>query len=274
MQVLRRSFEFYVFGNIHVALAAYCLTKISFIQFEISNQSLANFVFFSTILSYNMIRLFQLNEINSMMAIWIKANKRSLIALNSVALIVCVYYLLNFSLVEIKVLLPLLLATVFYVIPFKKKFSGLRNIPGLKLFLIAITWTGLTLYLPLFSADLNTSQQVLISGAQRFLFIIAITIPFDIRDAQFDLPELHTLPQVIGINNSKIIALIALALIVVADFWIPHENTNLLWIDVFIMSLSMLMIVFTGMKQSRFYTAFWIESLPILWYLLYLILVK
>lgn len=274
MQVLRRSFEFYVFGNIHVALAAYCLTKISFIQFEISNQSLANFVFFSTILSYNMIRLFQLNEINSMMAIWIKANKRSLIALNSVALIVCVYYLLNFSLVEIKVLLPLLLATVFYVIPFKKKFSGLRNIPGLKLFLIAITWTGLTSYLPMFSADLNTSQQVLISGAQRFLFIIAITIPFDIRDAQFDLPELHTLPQVIGINNSKIIALIALALIVVADFWIPHENTNLLWIDVFIMSLSMLMIVFTGMKQSRFYTAFWIESLPILWYLLYLIAVK
>ena len=274
MQVLRRSFEFYVFGNIHVALAAYCLTKISFIQFEISNQSLANFVFFSTILSYNMIRLLQLNEINSMMAIWIKANKRSLIALNSLALMLCVYYLLNFSLVEIIVLLPLLLATVFYVIPFKKKFSGLRNIPGLKLFLIAITWTGLTLYLPLFSADLNTSQQVLISGAQRFLFIIAITIPFDIRDAQFDLPELHTLPQVIGINNSKIIALIALALIVVADFWIPHENTNLLWIDVFIMSLSMLMIVFTGMKQSRFYTAFWIESLPILWYLLYLILVK
>jgi len=166
-----------------------------------------------------MIRLFQLNEINSMMAIWIKANKRSLIALNSVALIVCVYYLLNFSLVEIKVLLPLLLATVFYVIPFKKKFSGLRNIPGLKLFLIAITWTGLTLYLPLFSADLNTSQQVLISGAQRFLFIIAITIPFDIRDAQFDLPELHTLPQVIGINNSKIIALIALALIVINRYY-------------------------------------------------------
>jgi len=274
MQVLRRSLEFYVFGNIHVALAAYCLTKISLMQFEIYNQSLANFVFFSTILSYNMIRLFQLNEINSMMAIWIKANKVSLIALNSLALIICLYYLFNFRIVEIMVLLPLLLATVFYAIPVKNKFSGLRNIPGLKLFLIAITWTGLTFYLPIFSAELDTSQQVLISGVQRFLFIIAITIPFDIRDAQFDLPELHTLPQVIGVNKSKIVAVIALVLIVATDFLIPHEYPNQIWINSFIMSLSILMIVFTGIKQSRFYTAFWIESIPILWYLLYLIFIK
>ena len=271
MQVLKRSFAFYVFGNIHVALAAYCLTKISFLQFEISNQFLANFVFFSTIVSYNMIRLFQLNEINSMMAIWIRSNKTPLIILNGVAVIFCIYYLFNFKFVQILVLLPLLLATVFYAIPYRKKFSGLRNIPGLKLFLIAITWTGLTLCLPIFSADMQYSSQVYVLVAQRFLFIFAITIPFDIRDAQFDLPELNTLPQVIGVEKSKIIAVVAIFLVIVTDFWIPHNEPNQIWINFLIMSLSMVMIVFSGMKRSRFYTAFWIEALPILWYLLYLI---
>ena len=104
MQVLKQSFAFYVFGNIHVAVAAYCLTKISFLQFDINNQSLANFVFFSTVLSYNFIRLFQLDRLNSMTSIWIRANKRHLIVLNSLALLGSVYYHLNFRWVDVPVL--------------------------------------------------------------------------------------------------------------------------------------------------------------------------
>jgi hypothetical protein len=274
MQVLKRSFEFYVFGNIHVAVAAYCLTKISLLLFDINNQPLANFVFFSTVLSYNFIRLFQVDRLNSMMAIWIRANKRALIVLNSFAFLGCGYYLLNFKLVEIFVLFPFVLATLFYVFPFKNKIAGLRNVPGLKLFLISITWAGLTLYLPLFSAEFQNSEQLYTSMTQRFLFIFAITIPFDIRDAQFDLPGLNTIPQVLGVNKSKMIAIAALLIAVVLDTRIAYEDPNYLWINLFIMGLSMMMIAFSGPQRRRFYTAFWIEALPVLWYLLYLVFIK
>lgn len=274
MQVLKQSFAFYVFGNIHVAVAAYCLTKISFLQFDINNQSLANFVFFSTVLSYNFIRLFQLDKLNSMTSIWIRANKRSLIVLNSLALIGSVYYLLNFRLVDILVLVPFFLATMFYVFPFKKKITGLRNVPALKLFLIGITWTGLTLYLPLFSAQIHHTPDAYIAVAQRFLFILAITIPFDIRDAQFDLPGLNTIPQLLGVNRSKLIAVMMLIVVVLFDFLIPYKNPNYFWINLVMMGMSMILIAFSGIKRGRFYTAFWIEAVPIVWYLLYLIFIK
>jgi hypothetical protein len=273
MQVLKQLFAFYVFGNIHVAVAAYCLTKISFLQFDINHPSLANFVFFSTIVSYNLIRLFQIDKINSMMAIWIRANRRSLIVLNSVAFLGSLYGLLAFRVDEILVLLPLSLATIFYAFPFKIKTGGLRNIPGIKLFLIAITWTGLTLYLPLISAGVPISDEVYPVLVQRFLFVIAITIPFDIRDAQFDVPGLHTIPQLLGVNTSKIVAVLALFAVVVIDMRSDHQDSLFFWINLLIMVLSMVMVLFSGIKRQRFYTAFWIEALPIFWYLLLLVLV-
>ncbi len=274
MQVLKRSFAFYVFGNIHVALAAYCLTKITFLQFDIINQSLANFVFFSTLLSYNFIRLFQLDKLNSMTATWIRVNKRYLMVLSGLALLGSIYALLNFRLVEVIVLFPFFLATLFYVFPYKKKITGLRNVPGLKLFLISITWTGLTLYLPLLSAEVHDVQHVYISIAQRFLFIFAITIPFDIRDAQFDLPGLNTFPQKLGVNNSKIMAVLALLMVVILDTLMPYKDPNYFRVNLFMMGLSVVMIAFSGAKRGRYYTAFWIESLPILWYLLYLFFIN
>jgi len=274
MQVLKRGFAFYVFGNIHVGLAAYSLTKITLLLFDMNNQNLANFVFFSTVLSYNFIRFFQIEKINSMIAIWIRANKKSLIVLNGIALTGSVFCLFNFKLDEILVLIPFLMATLFYVFPFKNKFTGLRNIPGLKLLLIGITWTGLTAYLPLVSAHITDSQQMYFFVIQRFLFVLAITIPFDIRDAQFDLPELNTLPQVMGVNKAKIIALVALLLVIFSDLLMYQKDAKYFMINLFIVILSMIMIAFSGTKRQRYYTTFWIEAIPILWYLLYLVFVK
>ena len=47
MHLLKQWFGFYVFSNVHVAIAAYCLTKITFLEFGFQNEPLALFVFFS-----------------------------------------------------------------------------------------------------------------------------------------------------------------------------------------------------------------------------------
>ena len=92
MSLIKKWFGFYVFANIHVAFASYCLIRITFLEFDFEKQSLALFVFFATLISYNLIRLIQLEKINTTTSIWIQANKRSLFILNSIALIGLVFF--------------------------------------------------------------------------------------------------------------------------------------------------------------------------------------
>ena len=45
---------------------------------------------------------------------------------------------------------------------------------------------------------------------ERFLFIFAITIPFDVRDVNYDASDLATIPQYFGINTARWMALLAI----------------------------------------------------------------
>jgi 4-hydroxybenzoate polyprenyltransferase len=80
---------------------------------------------------------------------------------------------------------------------------GLRNIPGLKPFLITIVWTLSTVLLPILEAQemhINVSMRdTMILIAKRFLFIFALTVPFDIRDLFEDNKlGVRTIPVIIG----------------------------------------------------------------------------
>lgn len=272
MRLLKQWFSFYVFSNVHVAIAAYCLTKITFLELGFQNEYLALFVFFSTILSYNLIRFFQLDKINSMTAIWIRANKKGLLALNMLALAGIVYYGFKLSIRGFLALLPFFIATVFYVLPIKNKAIGLRQVPALKLILIAFSWVGITLYFPIQEAghlDLSTQWYYF---AQRFFFIIAITIPFDIRDAQFDLPELATLPQVLGVAKAKIVAVLCMLVFMGLSVFLRGMESTLFYAELILMLITIGLVLYCTQNRNRFYTTFWIEALPILWYILYLIL--
>ncbi len=270
MNLLKQCFGFYVFANIHVALASYCLIRITFLEFDFENQSLAFFVFFATILSYNMIRLVQLDRINSMMAIWIRAHKKSLVLLNIMALFGLVYFAFDLNLSGFIALLPFVIATLFYVLPIKNKSSGLRQIPGFKLFLIAISWAGITLYFPIQEADFAVSNQWLFF-VQRFLFLLAITIPFDIRDSQFDLRDLATLPQVLGVNKAKIVAIMAILAFLGVDLFLLDISASIFKVHLLVALISMVLIGFSSPIRNRFYTTFWVEAIPIVWYILLLL---
>lgn len=271
MSLLKKWFSFYVFANIHVGLAAFCLTQISMKEFAVEDRSLSYFVFFSTILAYNFMRVFQLDRINSMIAIWIRSNKNALILLNSVCLVFVVYFSLDFRLSISLVLLPFLLATIFYAIPGSSKLKGLRYVPGFKLFLISFTWAGITLYLPLFVAQLQGTDGIWIAFVQRFLFIMALAIPFDIRDADFDFPDLKTLPQLIGIKNSKVVAVLAMVIFALLELYRAQHNEASFIVLVLITILSIVLIVGSRPGQKRFYSSFWVESIPVFWYTLLLL---
>ena len=250
-----------------MALSVFCLTRITLNDFNLENDLLTYFIFFSTILSYNFIRIFQLYRIKSKVAAWIRAERIPLIILNGISILVLVPLSLLFEFNDFLVLLPFVLATVFYVLPSSYKFKGLRNIAGLKLFLIAFTWAGITVFFPLYVNKLPYSELIGLVFIQRFLFVMAITIPFDIRDAKFDLPDLGTLPQVLGVNKAKIVACTALVLFVMLELYKVSSYGGSPWIPILVAALSGIFILGTHENRNRYYTAFWVESIPIMWFL-------
>lgn len=100
-------------------------------------------------------------------------------------------------------LVPLGLLSVAYsapVLPLRRRWYRLKDIPGLKLFLIAWVWAAATVYIPLsvFSAP-ALDGPLLWALAARTLFIVGITLPFDLRDLEADREAgVITLPQLLG----------------------------------------------------------------------------
>jgi 4-hydroxybenzoate polyprenyltransferase len=153
---------------------------------------------------------------------WIFGNHKFTIATTFVAflgLIPIGFLYLSF---ESWVLLSTLAVLSFaYGIPFLKfnqKKIGLRNIPGIKLFLISLVWAVSCVLLPIVELEAKNTisiplGEILILVLKRFLFICAITIPFDIRDFYDDkLSELKTIPVMFGEKKAWIFCQIMLAM--------------------------------------------------------------
>ncbi len=260
-----KSFNFYIFSNIHVSFATFFLVKITLNNVGISENKTAWFVFFSTLLSYNAIRFLRIGEIDTWYNLWLKQNKKNLYAISLFSLFTLIYLSFYLRLKALIILIPFALATLFYVFPIKK--YSLRKVAGLKLFLITFSWAGITVLFPLVQNYIQLRTEDWLSFFQRFLFIIVITIPFDIRDISYDVSELKTLPQQIGIYKTKFIGSLLLLFFLLLEFIKPITEQHL-FTTILISLISSLLLWFATQKQSKYYSAFLVESLPIIWWII------
>ena len=108
----------------------------------------------------------------------------------------------------------------------------LREIPYLKIFVITFVWTWTTILIPVTAEGINSIDASVVElFAQRFLFIFAITIQFDIRDMKADRQaELKTLPLLLGHGNAKLISVIALIISFIVSVFssLNAQNTYVL----------------------------------------------
>jgi 4-hydroxybenzoate polyprenyltransferase len=115
------------------------------------------------------------------------------------------------------VLASLALISIAYslpLVPFRGERVSLRNIPGLKLILIALVWALSTTLLPLVNSTTTLSVTTLwMLLAHRILFFMAIAIPFDVRDIYQDsIYSLQTIAVALGKQKSQFVAHLGLAL--------------------------------------------------------------
>ena len=99
-------------------------------------------------------------------------------------------FLYLFPKIPLGFILPVFLVSILYslpVIPYGGKRIPLRDVPFLKVFLVALVWSALTVALPLLvSGESLSSSYNLLLLLRRFLFIFALTLLFDIRDSRKD----------------------------------------------------------------------------------------
>ncbi len=273
---LQDFFKFYIYSNLHVALAGFAMVMVTNHTFGILTDMPAFFVFFSIVLSYNFIRFYEIKTNRlEWFSKWFYKHKIKLLILVFLSFLGIAGILLGgfLSKKSLLLLLPFGLMTFFYVIPLGKikgKELSFRNFPFIKIVSIAISWAGVMVLFPVLSAELPITTDVWIEFLQRFIFVIALTIPFDIRDIKNDAKSLQTIPQVLGVLESKYVGTFLLLVFVFLEF---VKTTHIHYLTALIVAV--VTAVFLGLsspKKSRFLTSFWVESIPIFWWILTIII--
>ncbi|WP_129365152.1 hypothetical protein [Lutibacter sp. HS1-25] len=271
MQFLQKIKDFYIFSNIHVALAGFCMAKISLLKFENSSYKMPVFIALSIVVSYNFIRFY---EIKTSRLIWLKTwfyeFKKSLIVLSAFSTL-GIWYILgftNFNFNSLIILIPFALITFFYVVPVYKNEKievSFRNFPSIKIFSIAISWAAICVLFALDEANIALDKNVWIEFVQRFFILIAITLPFDIRDVNYDSKKLKTLPHVLGVKTSKQFGLILLIIFVLLTFFKENYLISEVYINIIVSIITGCFLWFSSAEKSRYYTSFWVEAIPVFW---------
>lgn len=237
MTWLRQIAAALIYSNVWIATGAALLTAQAYWVFGADvNFGLLALVFFATLATYNFQRLVRFNKwsyrLNSERLHWIMRSRSTLITLVVCSLIAAgILALVSLQWEHYGLLIPLSLIAMLYAVPFipsEDKRLALRDLPGLKIFWIAGTWAAVTAVLPLMNhAEPNPEWGVLIS--ERFFFILAITIPFDTRDMDYDDPAHKTIPQLLGIQKAgglAILCVLIFALMVVINFHLGWYTLN------------------------------------------------
>ena len=213
MQFIVKILDFLVASNVYVSLGVVSLTLLSLDIRQIEHPNLLWFVFFTTLFVYNFIRLVNVHSVISSESLRHQTIYRFRIFFWFVCIISALLGFYFFVTISEYIFFPIVglgFVSIFYGLPIYKNESQLfrlRDLPGIKIFLIAFVWAFVTEGLP---ALLNGEPLYYLALFERFLFIFAITIPFDIRDVNYDAFHLSTIPQYFGINTAKWIALFAL----------------------------------------------------------------
>lgn len=252
-----------------MALAVCCLVLITGQFFQVDTLGSAAFVGVSTFVAYNWIRFLKYKYTGLQGAVfeWFGHYKIHLLILNLMAIVYLFVELKSIRTEAFVVLLPFSLMTLLYLTPvpfLKNKKVALRKIPGFKIFCIAASWAGLVVLFPLVQTGLSLGMQEWLFFLQQFLFVFVLTLPFDVRDLNFDQKDLKTVPQLIGVKQTKLLGVLLVFVYCVIAFF-GYDTVLFLSVLSVGVVLTFLLLRVTS-KQSEFFASFWVEGIPILWF--------
>ena len=210
--------RFLVYSNIWVAICVVALAISSELLLGSENCQISLFLFFSTVFIYNFQRIVKIKKgVSHERKEWFLRHKKLVYTLMILCLSFSGYYFYFFKFYTKIAICSIGILSFLY--PF-----GLRKIPFLKILVISMVWTIGTMLLLVLENHLLISENTIFNLCARFLFVFAITIPFDIRDVKYDLGKVKTFPLFFGVRKSQYLAFSALTICAVISVYQYLEN--------------------------------------------------
>ena len=278
MSLLKKLFDFYINASVHVALSVYALVRMTQFLFGISDDNaVAYFAFFGAIVGYNFVKYDFLVRIKRQQ---ISLQLKGIVVLSFMALCAAGFFFFKLQrTTQLTAFIPLVLTTL-YALPFFPNRKNARNWAGVKIYIVALCWVGVTVFLPVLNSGTPMGLDLLIISIQRFILVFVLVLIFEIIDLAKDDPHLQTVPQQIGVRGTKNLGYSLLMVLFGLEVFNSniHDNTQfqyfLLLLKFIIAIVVALFLAFANEKRSKYYTSFWVESITIGWWLLVLLLQK
>lgn len=267
--------QFYIYGSFHISLASFLFVLESFylVDYKI-NWTYCSLVFFGSIVIYSSHRLIGLEKIEkkriqNRFSIISKLKKPINITV-VIGLIGCIVSAIHLDIKTITALIIPGFISFLYISPLFKNGKRLRDYNYIKVFLIAFTWGYLSIAPFLFIGDYeNTLFILLIIFIEKCLYILAVTLPFDIRDLRIDeMNDVLTIPKRIGLKHTyKIIyGLLVLGLLLMIIISLSNNINSYAYSfsSLMIYLLTFILIEKSRGKQNDVYFSGWIDGMIIL----------
>jgi len=263
MQTLKKLFDFYINGSLHVGLSVYALVRMTGFLFPISNiETTALFAFFGTIVGYNFVKYDALARSQKSK---MRTQLKGIALVSFFSFLATGYFFLQLEQITKIIAFVFLILTLLYTLPFFPNRRNARNWAGIKIYIVALCWIGVTLFLPIINSGIPLTTDVFLLALQRFLLIFVLILIFEIIDLQHDDPHLKTVPQQIGVKHTKLVGSLLLMAFVGLEFLDSNFSYPTLILKTGVATTVFLFLFFANEKRNKYYTSFWAESVPIFW---------
>lgn len=272
MKTFKKVFDFYINSSIHVALAVAALVKLTLLKlnWEIVQGDIFVYMSFTgAVVGYNFVKYVKVaNLYHSRLT----SSMKVIQVFTGICFLILVYLVFQLTVDVFLYTIPLLVLTVLYAVPVFPNAKNLRSIAGIKIFIIGLVWTGMTVIMPVVYMQQEINFDVIIEILQRFLFVVVLMLPFEIRDLQYDARELGTIPQRVGITRTKIFGSIILFIFLLLTATKNELSSIEIIVSIAITIICLLFLWGTEKKQSEYFCSFWVESIPMLWLAIWILL--
>lgn len=272
MKALKYLFSFYINSSIHVALAVTALAVITALHFKLPiDKPLLFYIFFGAVTGYNFIKYAGIAKLHHRS---LAKNLRILQIFSFLCFFVLVYFALRIELETLLFSGIFGLLTLLYALPVFSGSRNLRTVRGIKVHIISLVWAGVSVVCPIVEASIPLGYDVLLEFVQRYLLVLVLLLPFEIRDLQHDQSQLGTIPQRIGVKKTRLLGLLMLIPFLGVEI-IQESSTTASFMAVLATAiLTAFLILRSKEDQSDFYASFWVEGVPIVWLVVLVVLKK
>ncbi len=260
MKWIKLLLDIYVKGSIHVALSVFSMSSLSLLSLNknIPEPQLL-IVFFASYVYYNLIKFapvgFKGTNQPTIFWNWLKLS-------TLLSLLILLYLVKDLS--EDSWLI-LALSSIFGVLYVQKELLPISRENGwIKAFLVSLVWALITAVLPFTLLHKDWFGLEIISlFFSHFFLVLALLVPFEIRDMSVDQLMMPNLAQQLGVQKIKWVGYLSLILSII--LWMLATDLGIYYQLAYFIFYLITVTLIAGAKidQPQSYTSLWVEAIPI-----------